>query len=290
MPSGRSSSGCCSSICSIRPVRWLARRGVRRSIAIIVVYVIALMLFLEFLNLTLTPLINEIVRLLRDLPGLAQQLQEQADRISEIYDSAGDPRRDTAVDRIDDRVDHPGWPEWRPGLRPDRSPASAHGRDQRHRRPVRVRDPTGLGLLHPERPRRADEAVRPEPATGLAFRRLGRDPDRPPLVQPMGTRPADPRRDGRRIHLRRVAHLERDRGPDLRAVRDPALGHRGDPRAAADHRTDHLGDPGDPPRGNRGDRGGHRRVRPVPHRPAGREQRARAEDPGRCDRAPPCPW
>jgi predicted PurR-regulated permease PerM len=73
------------------PVRWLARRGVRRSIAIIVVYVIALMLFLEFLNLTLTPLINEIVRLLRDLPGLAQQLQEQADRISEIYDRLAIP-------------------------------------------------------------------------------------------------------------------------------------------------------------------------------------------------------
>ena len=58
------------------PVRWLARRGMRRSVAIIVVYVVAVLLFLEFLNLTLTPLIDEIVRLLRDLPALAQQLQE----------------------------------------------------------------------------------------------------------------------------------------------------------------------------------------------------------------------
>ena len=52
------------------PVRWLARRGMRRSVAIIVVYVVAVLLFLEFLNLTLTPLIDEIVRLLRDLPAL----------------------------------------------------------------------------------------------------------------------------------------------------------------------------------------------------------------------------
>ena len=73
------------------PVRWLARRGIRRSVAIIVVYVVAVLIFLEFLNLTLTPLIDEVVRLLRDLPALAQQLQEQADRLSEIYDRLAIP-------------------------------------------------------------------------------------------------------------------------------------------------------------------------------------------------------
>ena len=73
------------------PVRWLARRGMRRSVAIIVVYVVAVLVFLEFLNLTLTPLIDEVVRLLRDLPALAQQLQEQADRLSEIYDRLAIP-------------------------------------------------------------------------------------------------------------------------------------------------------------------------------------------------------
>ena len=73
------------------PVRWLARRGMRRSIAIIVVYVVAVVLFVEFLNLTLTPLIDEIVRLLRDLPALAQQLQEQVDRLSQIYDRLAIP-------------------------------------------------------------------------------------------------------------------------------------------------------------------------------------------------------
>lgn len=67
------------------PVRWLAGRGVRRSIAILIVYVIAIVLFVEFLNLTLTPLVNELVRLLQDLPGLATQLQAQIDRLSEFY-------------------------------------------------------------------------------------------------------------------------------------------------------------------------------------------------------------
>ena len=74
-----------------RPVRWLARRGMRRSIAIVVVYVVAVVIFLEFLNLTLTPLIDELVRLLRDLPGLAQQLQDRADRLAEIYDRLAIP-------------------------------------------------------------------------------------------------------------------------------------------------------------------------------------------------------
>ena len=34
------------------PVRWLARRGIRRTFAILIVYVIAVILFVEFLNLT----------------------------------------------------------------------------------------------------------------------------------------------------------------------------------------------------------------------------------------------
>jgi predicted PurR-regulated permease PerM len=67
------------------PVRWLTRHGMRRSLAILLVYVVAVVLFVEFLNLTLTPLVNEIVSLLQDLPGLAAQLQSQVDRLSEFY-------------------------------------------------------------------------------------------------------------------------------------------------------------------------------------------------------------
>ncbi len=67
------------------PVRWLAARGIRRTFAILIVYVVALVLFIEFLNLTLRPLFEELVRLLEDLPGLAAQLQAQVERLSEFY-------------------------------------------------------------------------------------------------------------------------------------------------------------------------------------------------------------
>jgi predicted PurR-regulated permease PerM len=67
------------------PVRWLTARGVRRTVAILLVYVIALVIVVEFLNLTLTPLFDELVRFLQDLPGLADQLQAQILRLSEFY-------------------------------------------------------------------------------------------------------------------------------------------------------------------------------------------------------------
>jgi predicted PurR-regulated permease PerM len=67
------------------PVRWLTTRGVRRTVAILLVYVIAVVILVEFLNLTLTPLFDELVRFLQDLPGLADQLQAQILRLSEFY-------------------------------------------------------------------------------------------------------------------------------------------------------------------------------------------------------------
>lgn len=67
------------------PVRWLVRRGIRRTLAIIAVYVVSLVLFIEFLNLTLTPLVNEVLRFVDDLPGLAEQLQAQLERLGEVY-------------------------------------------------------------------------------------------------------------------------------------------------------------------------------------------------------------
>jgi predicted PurR-regulated permease PerM len=67
------------------PVRWLTRHGMRRTLAILLVYVVAVVLIVEFLNLTLAPLVNELIRLLQDLPGLAVQLQDQIQRLSEVY-------------------------------------------------------------------------------------------------------------------------------------------------------------------------------------------------------------
>jgi predicted PurR-regulated permease PerM len=67
------------------PVRWLTRRGIRRSIAILVVYVLGFLILAEFLNLTLTPLANEIAEFIREFPRLAEQLQAQLERLSEVY-------------------------------------------------------------------------------------------------------------------------------------------------------------------------------------------------------------
>jgi predicted PurR-regulated permease PerM len=67
------------------PVRWLVRRGVRRSIAILIVYVVAIVAFVEFLALTLTPLVNEIMRFIADFPKLAENLDLQLQRLGEFY-------------------------------------------------------------------------------------------------------------------------------------------------------------------------------------------------------------
>ena len=67
------------------PVRWLVRRRMPRLLAILLVYGFTFVAFLEFLNLTLTPLINELVRFIADFPGLAEQFQGQLERLSEMY-------------------------------------------------------------------------------------------------------------------------------------------------------------------------------------------------------------
>ena len=67
------------------PVTWLVRRGLRRTLAILLVYVVALLAIVEAISLTLTPLVNEGMRFVQDLPGLAEQLQAQIERLSEVY-------------------------------------------------------------------------------------------------------------------------------------------------------------------------------------------------------------
>ena len=67
------------------PVRWLARHGVRRSFAILIVYVVGIVAFVEFMALTLTPLVNEILRFISDFPKLAEDLDAQLKRLSQFY-------------------------------------------------------------------------------------------------------------------------------------------------------------------------------------------------------------
>jgi predicted PurR-regulated permease PerM len=67
------------------PVRWLVRLKVPRSLAILIVYVVTIIAIIEFLSLTLTPLIDELVRFIKDLPTLVDDLDVQLRRLGEIY-------------------------------------------------------------------------------------------------------------------------------------------------------------------------------------------------------------
>ncbi len=67
------------------PVRWLVRRGLRRTLAILVVYVVGIVLVVEVLNWTLTPLVNEILRFVADFPKLAANLDVQLEKLGEFY-------------------------------------------------------------------------------------------------------------------------------------------------------------------------------------------------------------
>ena len=67
------------------PVRWLVRLRIPRPLAILIVYVVVIVAIVEFLALTLTPLLNEILRFVEDLPTLVDDLDTQLQRISEAY-------------------------------------------------------------------------------------------------------------------------------------------------------------------------------------------------------------
>jgi predicted PurR-regulated permease PerM len=68
------------------PVRWLVRRGLRRTLAILVVYVVVIAGLIVFFAVTLTPLINELLRFVADFPALTAQLEEQIKRLGEFYE------------------------------------------------------------------------------------------------------------------------------------------------------------------------------------------------------------
>ena len=67
------------------PVRWLVRHGLRRTLAILIVYVVGIVGFFGFLTVTLTPLLNEILRFIEDFPKLAEQLDTQLQRLGDFY-------------------------------------------------------------------------------------------------------------------------------------------------------------------------------------------------------------
>jgi predicted PurR-regulated permease PerM len=67
------------------PVRWLARRGLPRPLAILIVYAGSIVVIIELLLITVAPLINELLRFIADFPTLAADLDRQIQRLSELY-------------------------------------------------------------------------------------------------------------------------------------------------------------------------------------------------------------
>jgi predicted PurR-regulated permease PerM len=67
------------------PVRWLVRRGLRRTLAILVVYVVGIVLVIEVLAWTLAPLVNEFLRFVADFPKLTENLDLQLQKLGEFY-------------------------------------------------------------------------------------------------------------------------------------------------------------------------------------------------------------
>ena len=67
------------------PVEFLARLRVPRSIAILLVYVAAVGLVIEGLNLMLQPLVDQLRQFTSDLPGLADRLRVQLEDVGAVY-------------------------------------------------------------------------------------------------------------------------------------------------------------------------------------------------------------
>jgi predicted PurR-regulated permease PerM len=67
------------------PVRWLVRLHLPRPLAILIVYVVVIFLIFEFLAITLTPLLNELLRFIEDLPTLVENLDAQLQQLGEFY-------------------------------------------------------------------------------------------------------------------------------------------------------------------------------------------------------------
>jgi predicted PurR-regulated permease PerM len=67
------------------PIRWLSRHGIRRSIAILIVYAGTIVVVVELVLITIAPLINELLRFIADFPTLASDLDKQIQKLSELY-------------------------------------------------------------------------------------------------------------------------------------------------------------------------------------------------------------
>jgi predicted PurR-regulated permease PerM len=67
-------------------VRWLVRKGVRRSVAVTIIFVVAMALAAAFLMSVIPAMVSQFRGLVGDLPGYLTQLQDRSSRFRELSD------------------------------------------------------------------------------------------------------------------------------------------------------------------------------------------------------------
>ena len=262
-------------------VRRLAATGLRRSLAILVVYVGAFAAFFGFLWVTVGPLIDELLRFIADFPALAEQLSAQLQKLYDLYSHLELPAAlrewiDQIIAGIGSGGGEGGVPLDLSWLIPIVSGAgSLIGAVFAY-----LILPVFVFYLLKDRVALTAAFDRSLPDAWRfdvwAIIRIGRA-----CVRSVGARPAHPRLHGRDLHVSRPDGPQPVGRPGLRPVRGAPVDHRGRARARPDHRPDHLGRPGRPAGGDRRSGAGRGGAWAVPARAAGREQPARAQDPGR---------
>ena len=99
------------------PVRFLARHRVPRPLAILAVYLVVIVVIVEFLNLTLSPLFNQARTLIADLPGLMARFDDQLQQLSEMYAGLNlPPALREWIDRTIAGLQEGGGPSVSPGI------------------------------------------------------------------------------------------------------------------------------------------------------------------------------
>ena len=203
-PSGRSSSACCSSTCSTRRSAGSSARGMRRTLAILLVYVVAIV------GLHRVPEPHADAAHQRAAPVHRRtsrrsptQLQAQLERLSEIYARLQLPGAVREWIDCDHRRHRPGRRRGAPAF------------DLSCFLPVLTGAGSLIGaifgyLILPvwvfyllkDRVALTAQFDR-SAAAGLAVRRLGGPAHRRARLRPVGPRPARPRAHGRRLHVHR---------------------------------------------------------------------------------------
>ena len=73
-------------------VGWLTRRGLRRGLAILIVYVVVIIVLIEVVTLLFGPLVRQIVDFVDDLPALLESIESQLDDLVLLFDQLQLPR------------------------------------------------------------------------------------------------------------------------------------------------------------------------------------------------------